>query len=92
MNHLIALLALLIQSNPSALGASLANHMTLGLKHHCPYCRSVEISKSRRRGAIEKYLFRAIGMRPYRCSICDARFFAFATSHHVADSPKPKAA
>jgi DNA-directed RNA polymerase subunit RPC12/RpoP len=92
MNHLMARRTLLIQSTCSTFGASLAKHMTLRLKHHCPYCRSVEISKSRRRGAIEKYLFRAIGMRPYRCSICDARFFAFAISHHVAASPKAKAA
>jgi hypothetical protein len=44
----------------------------------CPYCRSVETSRSHRRGPIEKYLLRAIHVRVYRCDDCNARFYAFA--------------
>lgn len=65
--------------------------MNAPTKRLCPYCSSVEINRSHRRGAIERYFFRAIGMRPYRCSDCDARFYAFAGPHEET-APKAGAA
>ena len=41
----------------------------------CPNCSSSEIFRSHRRGAMEKYLLRAVGVRPFRCVNCDARFY-----------------
>jgi hypothetical protein len=51
-------------------------HMTM--KRDCPQCRSIETSRSRRRGTVERYLLTVIGLRPFRCLNCDARFYAFA--------------
>ena len=34
-----------------------------------------EVFRSHRRGLLEKYLLRAIGVRPFRCVNCDARFY-----------------
>jgi hypothetical protein len=47
-------------------------------KRQCPHCRSVEAFRSHRKGPLEKYLLGAIGVRPYRCMNCDARFYAFS--------------
>jgi DNA-directed RNA polymerase subunit RPC12/RpoP len=41
----------------------------------CPYCGSSEVFRSHRRGTVERYLLRAIAVRPYRCVNCDARFY-----------------
>ena len=57
----------------------------------CPYCRSVEIARSHRRGPIEKYLLRAIRVRVYRCDDCNSRFYAFSRSE-AAVPPKNQAA
>jgi hypothetical protein len=43
-----------------------------------PQCRSIETSRSRRRGTVERYLLRVIGLRPFRCLNCDVRFYSFA--------------
>lgn len=51
----------------------------------CPYCQSVEITRSHRRGPIEKYLLRAIRVRVYRCDDCNSRFYGF--SHSEAALP-----
>jgi transcriptional regulator NrdR family protein len=45
---------------------------------NCPNCKSPETSRSHRRGAIERYLLKTIGVRPFRCLNCDARFYAFS--------------
>ena len=42
----------------------------------CPHCNSSEVFRSHRRGAVERYLLRAIGVRPFRCANCDARFLS----------------
>jgi hypothetical protein len=47
-------------------------------KPNCPQCRSIETSRSHRRGTVERYLFTVIDVRPFRCLICDARFYSFA--------------
>jgi hypothetical protein len=57
----------------------------------CPYCRSVEITRSHRRGPIEKYFLRAINVRVYRCDDCNSRFYAFARSEAPVP-PKHQAA
>jgi DNA polymerase II large subunit len=49
--------------------------MNLDPKRPCPYCGGSEIFRSHRRGAVEKYLLRAIRVRPFRCVDCDARFY-----------------
>lgn len=47
-------------------------------KRSCPHCRSLETSRSRRHGSAERYLLSLIGVLPYRCLNCDARFYAFS--------------
>jgi hypothetical protein len=47
-------------------------------KKACPHCRSLETSRSHRHGSVERYLLRAIGVLPYRCLDCDARFYVFS--------------
>jgi hypothetical protein len=47
----------------------------------CPLCRSVNLSKSKRRGLLESVIFRLIHVRPYRCQSCDLRFFRWAAPH-----------
>jgi hypothetical protein len=47
-------------------------------KRLCPNCRSVETSRSHRMGPLEKYILGVLGLRPYRCMICDLRFYAFS--------------
>jgi hypothetical protein len=41
----------------------------------CPRCGCGAVYRSRRRGLIERHLFRAIHLRPYRCENCDSRFY-----------------
>jgi hypothetical protein len=56
-----------------------------------PYCSSVEIARSHRRGPIEKYLLRAIRVRVYRCDDCNSRFYGFSRSEGAVP-PKNHAA
>ncbi len=60
-------------------------------KRPCPNCRSMEIFRSHRRGTLERYILRAIGMRPYRCVTCDSRFYGFPHSYEES-STRAKAA
>jgi hypothetical protein len=46
-------------------------------KRNCPSCKSIEAVRSRHRSAIERYLLRTLGVRPFRCLSCNARFYAF---------------
>jgi hypothetical protein len=48
------------------------------LKHSCPYCTSVEVFRSHRRGFIERYVLPPFRMRAYRCIKCDTRFYALS--------------
>jgi len=41
----------------------------------CPKCRESNVRRSRRR--FLDFLFKAIGMVPVRCNICEHRFFRF---------------
>jgi len=42
----------------------------------CPQCRSARCSRSHRSGVID-FFGTLMGMRPWRCRICDYRFFAW---------------
>lgn len=44
----------------------------------CPVCHSDSPRRSRRRG-FRDYLVGATRMRPWRCQMCDTRFYAWAT-------------
>jgi hypothetical protein len=47
----------------------------------CPNCESARIHQSRRRGIVERVILAALFVRPFRCELCDLRFFrwSFAT-------------
>jgi hypothetical protein len=52
--------------------------VNLATTRNCPHCRRIETSRSHRRGTVERYVLTIIGVRPFRCLNCDARFYAFA--------------
>lgn len=80
-----------IEFSPSqSLGAA-AERIPAAGRRLCPYCRSVEIARSHRRGPIEKYLLRAIRVRVYRCDDCNSRFYGFSHAEAVVP-PKNHAA
>ncbi|HTP44259.1 MAG TPA: hypothetical protein VMJ13_06820 [Candidatus Acidoferrum sp.] len=62
------------------------------VKRSCPHCNSDEVYRSHRRGTVEKYILRVVGVRPYRCANCDARFYGFAAAIDEATPPHLKAA
>jgi hypothetical protein len=43
----------------------------------CPQCDSSRVRRSYRRGFLERVLFRALSLWPYRCDTCDVRFLGF---------------
>ena len=71
--------------------APLPNAIPAAARRSCPYCRSVEITRSHRRGPMEKYFLRAIHVRVYRCDDCNSRFYGFARSEAPVP-PKHQAA
>ena len=75
-----------LEHRSSAPHSSAAAAISKAAKRPCPYCRSVEIARSHRRGPIEKYLLRAIHVRVYRCDDCNSRFYGFAQSEAAAAS------
>lgn len=42
---------------------------------YCPECHSLDVRKSSRRGVFESFILRLFLLRPYRCEICDSRYF-----------------
>jgi predicted RNA-binding Zn-ribbon protein involved in translation (DUF1610 family) len=80
-----------LELSSSSPHAAAAAPIPAAAKRLCPYCRSVEITRSHRRGPIERYLLRAIRVRVYRCDDCGSRFYAFSRSE-AAVSPKNQAA
>jgi len=44
---------------------------------HCRSCGSKSVSRSKRRGIVERVLFRLLPIRPYRCNDCDSRFYGY---------------
>jgi hypothetical protein len=77
-------------SSPQPIGAA-AEPIPAAARRSCPHCRSVEVTRSHRRGPIEKYLLRAIHVRVYRCDDCNSRFYGFSHSE-AAVPPKNHAA
>ena len=61
--------------------------LTAGLeKNFCPCCGSVYVKNSSRRW-MRDLPFRIFGLHPFRCTICETRFFAFrAPADLQADS------
>jgi hypothetical protein len=54
------------------------------MPNHCPWCQSLNINRSQRRGVLESVVFKLIHVRPYRCLSCDGRFFRWAdTPQHI---------
>jgi len=41
----------------------------------CPDCGGRRLARSQRRGILERYVLRALQIRPYRCIICYGRFY-----------------
>ena len=41
----------------------------------CPCCGSRRLSRSHRHGLVERYVLSVLRMRPYRCDVCDSRFY-----------------
>jgi uncharacterized protein with PIN domain len=80
-----------VEFSPSQPLGTAAEPILAAARRLCPYCRSVEIARSHRRGPIEKYLLRAIHVRVYRCDDCNSRFYGFS-HYEVAVPPKNHAA
>lgn len=58
----------------------------------CPSCGSRNVSRSHRRGLVDK-LLGAMYVRPYRCLECDRRFYKVAHLHNKGGpTPSVKAA
>jgi len=55
-------------------------------KRICPRCRAGEIHRSQMRGLVERSILRPVGIRAYRCAVCDERFLRFAGN---AEKPTP---
>ena len=59
----------------------------------CPACRSTEVRSSHRRGFFERGLLAGVGILPFRCEQCQARFYRLAVgayrrrSSYAASSP-----
>ena len=54
----------------------------------CPNCESARIHQSRRKGIVEKMILALLFVRPFRCELCDERFFRWspATSPNGASA------
>jgi len=53
----------------------------------CPSCGSERVSRSHRRGLLERYVLSYLRFFPYRCDVCDIRFYRrIATSSGVPEA------
>ncbi len=43
----------------------------------CPFCRSADVHRSRKRGFVDRILG-FTGIRPYRCHFCERRHYGYA--------------
>lgn len=48
----------------------------------CPRCASSVVHRSRRKGLLERTLFAALFVNPYRCESCDERYFRLRLPVH----------
>ena len=46
----------------------------------CPRCRAGQLHRSQMRGMVERSILRPVGIRAYRCAVCDERFLRFGGS------------
>jgi len=46
----------------------------------CPFCRCLEVYRTRSKGIIERHLLPVVRLCPYRCTSCDRRFYAGVAS------------
>jgi len=51
----------------------------LKLPPKCPECNSGRVHRSKPKGAMESYVLPVVAIRPYRCEVCDCRFFRFSS-------------
>jgi predicted Zn-ribbon and HTH transcriptional regulator len=58
----------------------------------CPNCASHNIRRSRRKGLLERTLYAALFVNPYRCKTCDERYFRFRMPVHPAEKQPGHAA
>jgi hypothetical protein len=47
----------------------------IGSMTGCPRCHSDEVHQSRRKGIVERLPLTLLFLRPFRCEICDLRFY-----------------
>ena len=45
-------------------------------KINCPRCGTEQVCRSPRRGVIDRFFSLVVNRSPYRCLLCNARFFA----------------
>jgi len=72
----------------SATPASGRQGSQMTTKRNSPQCGSIETSGSDRRGTVERYFLRLIGLRPFRCLNSDSRFYWFAPVDAETKQPK----
>lgn len=53
---------------------------------NCPICHSEQIRRSRRRGIVERAILAMVFVRPFRCEICDFRFFHWSITRNPNSS------
>jgi len=63
-----------IQTRPAAVLTS-PTHRIHHSRKPCPDCGSYQLCKSQRQGVLERFILRALKIRPYRCIICYGRFY-----------------
>jgi|SRR5580704_97258 hypothetical protein len=52
----------------------------------CPHCEGKDVRRSPRRGFFELILLSSIGVRPFRCQGCAARFYGLKLNSRVSSS------
>lgn len=67
-------------------------YLNIGMeKNLCPNCGAAWIKTSSRRLLMD-LPYRIFGLRPYRCTICEIRFFAFRSPSEIEAPPAGNAA
>jgi hypothetical protein len=60
--------------------------MNTDKKRICPRCRAAQLHRSQMRGVIERNILRPVGIRAYRCAVCDQRFLRFGGGDRPPDT------
>jgi len=53
--------------------------------HECPSCGSQKVRRSTRHGLKENFIYRILGLGPYRCTTCDERFVDRSTGQKKSE-------